>query len=95
MKDSSQNNLLTIKETAEKLGCSIWELRYSVRTNQICYSKIKGRIYFNTEVLEKWINARIEPSDNYPSPKELRNLQRKILREFKESRKNLKRGWVK
>lgn len=46
---------LSVNEVAELLGISITTVYTMVRNNEIPYKKMRGRIIFHRETIEKWL----------------------------------------
>ncbi|WP_052129908.1 helix-turn-helix domain-containing protein [Ureibacillus sinduriensis] len=46
---------LTVKETAELLGISLTTIYSLVKTNDIPHTKVKGKILFHRNTVEKWL----------------------------------------
>lgn len=55
--------MLTIKETAQKLGLSDYYLRGLVRSNKIVYVKVGAKYLINLEKLVDFLNNGGERSD--------------------------------
>lgn len=53
---------LTVKETAELLGVSLTTVYSLVKTNEIPYAKVRGKILFHKATLEKWLINGISQS---------------------------------
>lgn len=53
---------LTVKETAELLGVSLTTVYSLVKTNEIPYAKVGGKILFHKATVEKWLINGISQS---------------------------------
>lgn len=46
---------LTVNEVAELLGVSVTTIYVMVRNNEIPHKKLRGKITFHRETIEKWL----------------------------------------
>lgn len=47
--------VLTVKEVSELLGLSNTTIYTMVRNNEIPYKKLRGKIVFHRETIDKWL----------------------------------------
>lgn len=71
--------MLTIKETAQKLGLSDYYLRGLVRANKIVYVKVGAKYLINLEKLIEYLNAGDNTADNTPDKTEYCGTVRRIV----------------
>ena len=57
MRGDNMNRMMTVKELANYLNCSESVIRKLKREKKIPYLKLAGKILFNKEKIDKWIQA--------------------------------------
>lgn len=55
---------LTVNETAELLGVSTTTIYTMAREGQIPHVRVRGRILFHRDTIEKWLRGELQPLAN-------------------------------
>lgn len=68
MKEGVSMNVLTVKDLAKYLNCSVSSIRSLVRNKEIPFFRIGSKLNFNKEAIDTWIHNQ-----------EIQNMQHKDL----------------